>query len=691
MNNMASSCTQTCQTTLTIPILLSDWIKNAGRTRYMNVIKKNVCALLNSGGGTLILKALQADENMLAKDGLRSNDVIRAVEQIFQPVIGTACVNSHLSIGNETPAEIVLNVQEFKSLCTLSYNMFLPTDTQVLPIKCDELATVIDLMNINRFIDVTDFENARSIDQFVHNSVFRIKESKTAQFKCLRSEKTKHNDLGSRIIHNKFTTYVSAFANSIGGRIHIGIDDTGCIVGEIITEAEQKDLEMKLQTNLDKMLWPEYCTPPVKGKQWDISFHAVIDSDGCPVQTEVSKGHVYVIVITIYAWPGGVFVKAPESYHIIQIRAEESESSEILENKVQPMDFKEWKNRILYPEGQRDIPRTLSRCDWSSTELREQCDALDGKLLRLINYGKDKWQDFKREAEKHRPKDGDPNRIEVELVLLSKWYVYHYRKGEKGDFKSADKVMVEFKEKCCKSKDSLIFQVRGRLCLSALQRTRGDHERSYKTARGCLSDVETLSPCILTAEFYVHFATMLTIIEGNEVLRGKLKGDLSQNSFKEEAMVFYNRALEHLRRISYVPLSKADMQQKSHINMAILKLGCSLSGDVVDEAVSKEAIEAASTCLKRVDESIVQDRNPLSRFRSCHHKFATSSLHYRCSQHETQIDKHMGLLESAIQAAEEVEFLATKSKFHELSNYARKHAQVYRNELEQLQAKSCED
>jgi hypothetical protein len=51
----------------------------------------------------------------------------------------------------------------------------------------------------------------------------------------------------------------------------------------------------------------------------------------------------------------------------------------------------------------------------------------------------------------------------------------------------------------------------------------------------------------------------------------------------------------------------------------------------------------------------------------------------------------MGLLESAIQAAEEVEFLATKSKFHELSNYARKHAQVYRNELEQLQAKSCED
>jgi hypothetical protein len=51
----------------------------------------------------------------------------------------------------------------------------------------------------------------------------------------------------------------------------------------------------------------------------------------------------------------------------------------------------------------------------------------------------------------------------------------------------------------------------------------------------------------------------------------------------------------------------------------------------------------------------------------------------------------MGLLESAIQAAEEVDFLATKRKFHELSNYACKHAQVYTNELKHLQAKTYED
>ena len=686
-----ASCMQATQPTLTISKPLSDWKKNEKKAREkpMNDIKQHVCALLNSNGGTLILNA-QADENTSATDnGLKSEDVIRAAEQIFHPVIGTACVSSHLSIRSETSTEIVLEVKESESLCTLSYNMFLPTDTQVLPIKPDELSTVTNLMNHDRFVDITEFENTRAIDQFVLNSVLSIKESKTVQFKCLKSEKSKYNDLGSRIINNKFTSYVSAFANHIGGRIYVGIDKTGRVVGETITKADHKNLEMKLQKHVDEMLWPEYCSSPVKGRQWDISFHTVTDSDGCPVETKISESEVCVIVITIHACPGGVFVREPESYHIVKVKNEESENSHVVEYRVEKMDFTVWKNRLFCPKGERDIPRTLSTSDWSSHNLRKQCDALDGKLLRLINYGK--WKDFERVAKRQEPGEKDPNRTELELVLLSKWYVYHYRKGEEDDFESADRLMEEFEEKSSKSKDSSIFEIRGRLCLSALQRTRGKHKESYKTARDCLSVVEKLSPCILTAEFYVHFATMLTIIEGNETLREELKGDLSQNSFKEDAMIFYNRALEHLQKIRYVPLSKADMEQKSHINMAILKLGCSLSGDVVDHTVKKEAIEAASTCLQRVDHSILKDGNPLSGFRSCHHKFATSSLYYRRSQHERQIDKRMALLESAIQVAEEVEFLATKLRFHELSNYARSHTNVYSEELTQLQAENYED
>ena len=653
---------------LTILIPWNDWVKNEvhKKKKHKDCIKKYICALLNSGGGELILTT-EKDTNTVATDNrFQFQDVFRAIEQIFHEVIGTACVSSHLTISSQTKSKIILLVKGLHSLCTLCYNMFLPTETQVLPIKCNEMDIVIKLMDFNRLVDISDFDNSPQIDQFLYNSVIDIRESKMVQFKCLKSEESEHNDLATRIISNKFTSYVSAFANHIGGRIYIGIEDTGRVVGQTIGEDKQKVLEMKLEGHINSILWPDHCSPPVKGKQWKIEFHKVIGDD--------SEGRV-VIVITIYACPGGVFVKEPESYHII-------------EGKVKAIHFTDWKAKIRHSESR--IPRSLSKCEWSSHELRKKCDVLDGKLLRHINYGE--WTDFEREAKKNQPKAENPDRIELELVLLSKWYVYHYRKGEKDDFQIAHKLMAEFEEKLFKSKDNLVFQVRGRLCLSALQRTRGDHEGSYRTARDCLSDVKKLSPCILTAEYYVHFATVLTIVEGNEELREKLKGDLSEgNSFKDEAMSFYNRALEHLRLIDYVPLSKADMEQKSHINIAILKLGCSLSGDVVEYIVSSDAIKAASECLKRVHDSTVQDANPLSSFRCCHLNFATSSLYYRRSQHETQPDKRMNLLASALQNAEDVEFRAGKCKFHELSNYARKHAQVYKNELGQLREMNDDD
>ena len=675
--------------TILIPSSHSDEKNEATRKKrdkekhkYMKDIKEHVCALLNTGGGTLRLK-FEANENISSTDvALRNDNLVRAVEQTFHPVIGTEDVSKYLT-SSDTESEIILQVKGHKSLCTLNYHMYLPTDKQVLPVICSEIDTVIGRMNFNRVIDVTDFEKDLSADLFVVNSVLSIKESKTVQFKCLKSEKSQHNDLASRIISNKFTSYVSAFANCIGGRIFVGIDRTGRVVGETVLKSERRSLEARLKKHVDSMLWPEHCTPPVKGAHWDIAFHTVLDSIHNPVETESRDADLCVIVITIYACAGGVFTKEPESYYVV--KDDESQGSENSTNKVESMSFTEWKSRLLYPEDARDIPRSLSRCDWSSHELRKKCDELDGKLLRLINFGK--WTEFEREAKKLQPNAEDPGRIELELVLLSKWYVYHYRKGKEDDFQTAEKVMVEFETKSSKSNDNLIFEIRGLLCLSALQRTRGYHEDSYRTAKKCLSDVETLTPCILTAEFYVHFATMLTIIEGNVVLREKLKGDLSKNSFKEEAIVFYSKALEHLRRIDYVPLSKADMQQKSHINLAILTLGCSLSGDVVDHVVSKEAIEDATTCLKRVEESRNRDGNPLSDFRSCHHKFANSSLHYRRSQHEIHTDKRMMLLRSAIRLAKEVKFLANECTFHELSNYACRHVKIYENELEQLKEK----
>lgn len=634
----------------------TDWGNKKGKDDIMGKIKQNVCALLNSKGGKL--KLTMTDGEGDGNNIMEVDKIIRPIEQFFQNVIATSGVSKHLGISNQTFNKITWVVDGFESLCTLNYNLFLPTDTQVLLLSPVENDTARDILNINRIVDVT--ETDRNIPtKFILNCSIGIKESKTVQFKNLKTEKSKCNDLGSRIVHNKLTHYVSAFANHCGGRLYCGIRNDGIVEGEMVQEEDKDVIAKKVIKCINKMKWPEHCGEPQRGRhgQWDISYEPVEDK-GNPVK------YTYVIVIFVAACPGGVFCSEPESYHIVK-------------GKVEKMEFTEWRKKLLHPDVE-PISRSMSRSDWSSRKLRKSCDSLDGKLLRLINNGK--WDEFARAVESHRNDQNIDNKDELELVVLSKLYVFYYRNDQWG---KAGDILKEFNNLLPKSTDHLIFEVRGRLILSANERTRGNHKESYEIAKDCLPKVEQISACILTAEFYVHFATMLTIIDCNEELKDLLKEDLTTASFKEEAILFYNKALQHLREVSYVPRSKADMEQKTYINLAILNLGCSLSGDIVDHSVSKKAIEAASTSLQRVSESIIQARNPLSGFRKCHWSFAQSSLFYRCSQLETTPERRIELLESALQYAEDAEDLARKRNFHELSRYSQKHASVYRVELEE--------
>lgn len=632
--------------------------KKREKENILATINQNVCALLNSNGGKLILKATDGDPNSPGVN-LEADKIVRPTEQYFQNIIATSNVNKKLRISNQSPNEITLTIKGHASVCTLSYNTYLPTDTQVLLVSPVEVETLREILDVNRIVDVTEIEkNVPS--QFILGCSIGIKESKTAQFKNLKAKKEGNYNLASRLINNKLTHYVSAFANHCGGRIYCGVRDDGTVEGETVTDKDKADITKEVSKHINKMKWPEYCGQPQRSTQWDVSFEQVTDSEGNPIESK------FVIIIFVAACQGGVFCAEPESYHII-------------DGKAMKMTFDEWKWKLLHPDRKHAMrTRTISRCDWSSPTLRLTCDSLDGKLLRLINNGK--WNEFKEAVKKEQGLPGEMKDIEVSLVLLSKWFVFYYRKSE---YENAENCLEKFRDGLQGAKDYLIFDVRGCLILSAMERTRGNHQKSYEIAKECLFKVEQISPSILTAEFYVHFATMLTIIEGKKELRDLLKKDLNTASFREEAIVFYNKALQHLRQTDYVPRSKADMEQKTHINLAILNLGCSLSGDVVDHLVTKEAIDAASSNLECVSDSINKARNPLSGFRKCHQSFAQSSLFYRSSQFEPTPERRIQLLESALQYAEEVKSLADMYEFHELSGYAKKHASVYEKELEQ--------
>ena len=57
---------------------------------------------------------------------------------------------------------------------------------------------------------------------------------------------------------NKFSRYVSAFANYKGGHIYYGIDDDGIVAGELIpNEVDKEEIVKKVEKSINKMIWPE--------------------------------------------------------------------------------------------------------------------------------------------------------------------------------------------------------------------------------------------------------------------------------------------------------------------------------------------------------------------------------------------------------------------------------------------------
>ena len=658
------------------PFLFSKWKEKSTK----NGLKASVCALLNSNGGKFQLKI--DDDAVKGFNNNKADQLIRSTEQYLQTFLDPFTISNNLMVCDRTSNEIIMfEVKGIASLCTLEYNIYLPTDAQVLPVKNEEM--VKKIVDVSRLVDVTETQ-ANVPTTFVQGRPIGFMESKTARFKLLKAEKSKGKELGDRIISHDLTHYVSAFANYHGGRIYYGVDDDGIVRGTEITEKDKQDLTKKLNKYLNtadeqdqadtstvdrSMQWPDNIRSK-KGTQWDILFKPVEGDDGEEIPS------TYVIVIFVAPCPGGVFAKEPESYFIFDENVDGSRVA-----RVQRMTMAEWKRRLLYPTQEKlRISRMSSRRDWSSFEEKLSCDALDGDLLRLINLGR--WDDFKRVADEQDMLNrarGETADVQIDMVLLSKWFVYHYRKDE---FDKSEDLLRKFESLVPESENEQIFHVRGRLILSEMERTRGNHKESYKIAKEILCDVEQISACILTAEFYVHFATVLTIIEAKKELNDELKKDLRENvSFKEEAIKFYDVTLQHLREAEYVPRSKADMEQKTYINLAILKLGCSLSGDVVDHHVGVEDIEAASVCLEHVDNLITKKRYGLSGFRKCHHFFALSSLLYRQSQLETTTDLSIESLESAIEYAEDAKGSAERHDFHELLRYSEKHALVYKNEL----------
>ena len=282
--------------------------------------------LFNGDGGKLTL----VFDAPLPPNG-HIKESFRKIEQKISDFTGVVTLAYDLNIKRKKESmEIIVAGSNTRCIFTLHYNLYVPTNQQVLEVlPNDSVKKVRDILRGN-IPSLEAVEPGSHFKEFTLGTAVDFGESITVQFKNLLEKRTKKS-LAKRLIKNdKFLCYVSAFANHSAGHIYIGIDDSGIVQGEKITPRDQTELKKEISKAVGNMIWPDNShTQGGEEKRWQINFEAVKNSNGEIVPS------TFVIVIYVAQCPGGVFTKQPESYEINE------------ENEEVKIDFPTWKKIIV--------------------------------------------------------------------------------------------------------------------------------------------------------------------------------------------------------------------------------------------------------------------------------------------------------------------------------------------------------
>ena len=137
---------------LQVEFSIKDLSSKRTRDSLMARIKKHTCALLNSNGGKLFLRAIDASQ----QDKIKADDVVRPIEQYFRTFMNTFNVHKHFKIHRQTCDGIILDIKGSPVLCTLNNHLFLPTDTQILSIPPGEVETVKRMLTESRIVGIAE-------------------------------------------------------------------------------------------------------------------------------------------------------------------------------------------------------------------------------------------------------------------------------------------------------------------------------------------------------------------------------------------------------------------------------------------------------------------------------------------------------------------------------------------------------
>ena len=603
-------------------------------------IKIDIFAMLNSSGGKVVID-IETEDNVMPVGGtpfLEIPLVIRILEQSMTSVIGIHQTISNINFVEHTE-RIVIFVKKSGSLITTNYNLYLPSLTQVVQISPWGSLETVKHNIINRKVVVEPVQIGSHCQMFRKGTICDIREGKTVQLKHLEAHATKRTTLADRMIGkgNKFTCYVSAFANFNGGHLYYGIADSRVVDGETIqNEEDRSEIIKKVEKAIKKMTWPEDIGQPKGGEHWDIFFEPVLDEDNKPIPS------TFVIVVYIAPYLGGVFTEEPECY-------------EMVGGKVRKMTLATWKKRILpQPTEPRHVDNNLlrsGRVTWNSTSVRNHCVFADHLLTQSVNNGQS-IATISASLEHMFP----DHKIELRLLVLSKKVMINYRTN---CFNTAAKLLDTYNHLLTETTEFEIFDAIRVYLETALYRAKGDVVALNAILPCLLEMAEKIAPGHITALLYLLAATVIGL---SQFQNGRVR-DVQGYS----PAAFSDRALDHLQCTKDAIMVLADMDQKSHMTSALFYLGGDMAGKLTKEHIHSESLRKANSSIMAVEKSI-EDGNELTIYRKIAFDILKSIRCYRYSQ--AQQDSK-SFLEEAFNLAKRAECLAVEYKFAEMVNWAR--------------------
>ena len=606
------------------------------RTAKMKEIISTVCALLNSGGGLLEL----LHDRDVPKQHIDA--LIRRIERCVVEMIGITSMTLFINF-EVNPQGIILHIQEARKLVSVNYNLYLPSKRQVVALPATEPTNEINKIIQRKTLEENSPHIGSHLRRFVIGQKTDLKEGTDVEIKSLKASPSKCVTLADRIVgkSNKLACYVSAFANHRGGLIYYGVNDDGIVNGEQITEKEKAEIINKVTKTINKMVWPQNCGQPQRGKQWDIFFEAVVDNSNNPVPS------TFVIIITVPPCLGGVFTEEPESYHIVE--------GEILKMSLQDWwrSFTGiWKHTTVL-----SVPSHVSRVCWSSENNRNVCHMLSERLVQYRNdEDKIAFNKLSKLAITTFPES------DAKLVVMAEKAVFACKHQQ---FGKAESLLNELSTLLRSSKNSSIFEVRMLLLQCTIEHSKGNYDASYEVAQAGLQKMQLIPADLLTLVFYIEAARVTTTVLTTtyEFQRHRL--------LKDEALMFLQLAARDANSIEDLPVTKSDFRQKLHIYKAWTLLECSVTGDVVQQkhGISCEDIESAAGELVSVYESVLKG-STLTHFRKLQYDLAQSDLFRRRS--ETPDKDYIQNLKQAFECASKARATATKHRFENMLGYANK-------------------